>query len=104
MARDRGHRLDVYAPKGAGPFPTLVFLYGGGWTDGDRSIYHFLGDAFASRGFVTIIPDYRLYPEVRFPGFVEDCAKAVAWAHGNAGRWVWGHRGLLRRGALGRRL
>lgn len=81
------HRLDVYAPDGGGPFPVVVFLYGGGWTEGNRAMYRFVGGALAAHGFVTIIPDYRLYPEVRFPGFLEDCAQAVAWAHAHAAQW-----------------
>lgn len=80
--------LDVYAPDerpAAGrKRPLLVFLYGGSWADGDKSIYPFVGTTFAARGYVTVIPDYRLAPEVRFPGFVEDCAAAVRWAVDNA--------------------
>lgn len=74
-------RLDVYAPTAAsGPHPVIVFIYGGSWDSGRKEEYAFAGAALASRGFVTIIPDYRLVPEVRFPGFVEDCAAAVRWA------------------------
>jgi acetyl esterase/lipase len=72
--------LDVYAPaEAAGPLPVMVFIYGGSWRSGDKDDYEFLGNALASRGFVTVVPDYRLVPEVRFPGFVEDCAAALRW-------------------------
>ena len=81
------HSLDIYAPEGPGPFPVLVFLYGGGWDSGDRAIYRFLGGAFASHGLVTVVPDYRLYPSVRFPGFLQDCAAAVRWTRDNIGRY-----------------
>ena len=82
-------RLDVYAPKREGERlkPVLVFLYGGSWNSGTKSDYGFAGAAFASRDFVTVIPDYRLVPEVRFPGFVEDAALAVRWARDNAARF-----------------
>lgn len=81
-------RLDVYAPKGAvKDAPVLVFFYGGGWSDGRRQDYRFAAQALASRGFVTIVPDYRLYPEVRYPLFLEDGALAVRWARDNAGRF-----------------
>lgn len=73
-------RLDVYAPEGAGPKPVIVFIYGGSWASGDKDDYAFAGAALASRGFVTVIPDYRLVPGVRFPAFIEDCAAAVRWA------------------------
>lgn len=74
-------KLDVYRPgKQAAGAPMVVFLYGGGWRSGDRRDYRFAAEAFTSRGYVTVIPDYRLYPNVTFPAFVEDAAKAVKWA------------------------
>ena len=81
--------LDVYAPRrGADRTrPVLVFFYGGSWNAGDRAGYGFVGRALAARGFVTIVPDYRLVPETSYPGFVEDGAAAVRWARANAGRW-----------------
>ncbi|WP_421936136.1 alpha/beta hydrolase [Phenylobacterium sp.] len=78
-------RLDVYAPrKGSQPAPVAVFFYGGSWDSGRRQDYNWAGRALASRGFLTIVADYRLYPEVRYPGFLEDGAQAVAWASQNA--------------------
>jgi acetyl esterase/lipase len=65
----------------------LLFIYGGSWDTGDKSIYGFAGAAFADGGFVTIIPDYRLVPQVRYPGFLEDNARAVRWARDNAARF-----------------
>ena len=44
-----------------------------------EGMYRFVGAALAARGVLTVIPDYRLYPEVRFPAFMEDAAAAVAW-------------------------
>jgi acetyl esterase/lipase len=73
-------RLDVYAPNvRQEALPVIVFIYGGSWDSGDKDDYQFLGTALASRGFVTVLPDYRLVPEVRFPAFIEDCAAAVRW-------------------------
>ena len=81
-------KLDVYAPATpAAGAPVVVFFYGGAWQDGRRQDYGFVGRALAARGFVTMVPDYRLVPEVRFPGFVEDCAAAVRWARHNARRF-----------------
>ena len=72
--------LDVYVPRDPVASKTVVvFFYGGAWRDGARGNYTFAGQAFAARGYVTVVPDYRLYPEVRFPAFVEDAAAAVAW-------------------------
>lgn len=81
---ERG-RLDVYLPSRAAPgAPIAVFIYGGTWQSGDRGFYRFVGAALASRGIVTVIPDYRLYPEVRFPDFLRDNALAVRWARDHA--------------------
>jgi acetyl esterase/lipase len=78
--------LDVYAPSGAasGGLPVIVFFYGGSWNSGAKEDYAFLATALASQGFLTIVPDYRLVPSVRFPSFVEDCAAAVRWAEQHA--------------------
>jgi acetyl esterase/lipase len=79
-------RLDIYVPTGAqaGPRPVIVFFYGGSWNSGSRSGYAFVGRALAARGFVTVIPDYRLVPEVVYPGFVLDGASAVRWVRAHA--------------------
>lgn len=74
------HRLDLYLPEAAEPQALVLFFYGGSWESGDRGDYRFVGEAFASQGLAVAIPDYRLYPEVRYPAFLEDSAAAVAWA------------------------
>lgn len=72
--------LDVYTPKEAGgPSPVVVFFYGGGWESGDRADYAFVASSLAREGYTVVIPDYRVYPEVTYPAFVEDAAAAVAW-------------------------
>ncbi len=80
---DPRQRLDVFSPQG-GQHPVVVFLYGGSWTEGRKSQYAFVGAALAARGYVTVIPDYRLYPQVRFPEFMVDPAAAVAWVRAHA--------------------
>lgn len=64
--------------------PIVVFFYGGSWQNGQRSDYRFVGEALASRGFVVVVPDYRTYPSTIFPGFIDDAAAAVRWAHDHA--------------------
>jgi acetyl esterase/lipase len=87
--KDERQKLDVYvpAPNNKGPYPVLVFFHGGAWRDGERDGYGFLGRAFAARGIVTIIADYRKTPQVKFPAFVEDAASAITWAHNNAAKY-----------------
>lgn len=76
-------QLDVYAPRH--PDGTVVvFVYGGAWSSGERADYRFVAQTLTARGATVVIPDYRLYPEVRFPAFVEDAAAAVAWARAHA--------------------
>ena len=73
-------KLDLYLPVDApAGRPVVVFFYGGSWQTGAREDYQFVGEALTSRGWLVVVPDYRLYPEVRYPGFVEDGALAVAW-------------------------
>lgn len=83
-------RLDVYRPatlpEGA-KAPVVVFVYGGSWREGSKADYRFVADALTARGIVAVIADYRVYPEVRYPGFVEDTAAAVAWTFREIGRY-----------------
>ena len=79
---DPRQKLDVYVPAGSrsdARLPVVIFFYGGGWVDGNRGDYAFAGRAFAAQGFVAVVADYRLVPQVRFPAFVEDGALAVKW-------------------------
>lgn len=77
---DPRQRLDVYVPRQPHEdAPVVVFFYGGSWNSGDRGDYRFVGEALASQGIVTVLADYRLYPQVRYPLFLEDGARAVAW-------------------------
>jgi len=75
-------KLDVYTPVSAAPaagWPVVVFFYGGFWTDGERAEYKFVGAALAELGVLTLVADYRLYPEATYPAFLEDSAKALAY-------------------------
>jgi acetyl esterase/lipase len=87
MAGTRG-KLDIWSDKAAAaPKPVLIFYYGGGWVKGRRQDYGFAAKAYAARGFVVVVPDYRLVPGVRFPSFLQDAAAAVRWTHDNIARF-----------------
>jgi acetyl esterase/lipase len=76
------HKLDVYTPTLAAPasgYPVVVFFYGGSWNRGEKADYKFAGEALASRGVLAMVADYRLYPEVRYPDFLNDCALALGF-------------------------
>lgn len=82
-------RMDIYVPSGGGSAakPVVFFIYGGSWANGAKETYSFVGDALAARGFVTVIADYRLVPEVRFPVFIEDGALALRFVRDNIARF-----------------
>jgi acetyl esterase/lipase len=83
------HKLDLYTPSTrapAGGWPVVVFFYGGSWNTGERAEYRFVGSALAARGVLTLVADYRLYPEVRYPDFLNDSAQALAWGLNEASR------------------
>ena len=78
---DPRQRLDVYRPERPADRPcTVVFFYGGSWDSGTKADYLFVGQALAAAGHTAILPDYRIFPEARFPAFIEDGATAVRWA------------------------
>jgi acetyl esterase/lipase len=88
-------KLDVYLPGqpqaekalAAGGAPMVVFFYGGSWSSGNRADYRFVGEALAAQGIVTVVADYRLSPEVRYPVFLQDSALAMRWAFDNAQKY-----------------
>jgi acetyl esterase/lipase len=85
--RELRQQLDIYQPKHVRAAPVVIFWYGGSWLRGEKSQYRFVAAALAQKGFVAVIPDYRLYPEVKFPQFLDDGAQAVAWTQKNIARF-----------------
>jgi acetyl esterase/lipase len=80
-------KLDVYRPRVADGAPVVVFFYGGRWSSGRKGLYRIFGRALRARGYAVVIPDYRIYPEVRFPAFVEDGARALRWTRNNIAKF-----------------
>jgi acetyl esterase/lipase len=81
------HSLDLYRPKGGSRLPMLLYFHGGVWQRGDKGQYRNIGEAFARRGVLTAIVNYRLTPAVRHPGHVRDAARAVAWSIRHAAQY-----------------
>lgn len=79
-------QLDVYFPKQSNG-KLVFFIYGGSWMSGDKAEYRFVARNLTRKGYTVVIADYRLYPEVRFPTFVEDAAQALAWTQGQLPNW-----------------
>jgi acetyl esterase/lipase len=82
---DARQKLDLYVPdRLTAAAPVLLFFYGGSWKSGSKSLYRAFGQAFASQGMIVAVADYRLYPQVRYPAFLQDGALAFAWLHRHA--------------------
>jgi acetyl esterase/lipase len=77
----RLQELDIFQPDISRPAPIVIFWHGGSWKSGSRQQYRNVGQALAAMGFVVFLPSYRLYPEVKYPKFLKDCAAAAAWVH-----------------------
>ena len=85
-------KLDIYFPNSTQqPSSTfrkvVIFFYGGSWDSGERVDYKFVGEALTSLGYIVVIPDYRVYPEVLFPALMEDPAMAARWVKDNIARY-----------------
>lgn len=81
-------KYDVYAPKTITTnLPVIVFFYGGSWSSGKKDDYSWAGVAFASLGYIAVLADYRLVPEIVYPEFVNDCAAAVKHVKANIGQY-----------------
>ena len=72
--------VDIYTPtESVAPWPVIYFLYGGSWMLGERGYYEFVGRCLASLGYVVVVADYRLVPEVEYPDFLKDSAEGFRW-------------------------
>lgn len=81
---DARQKLDIYVPHGTtkdSRLPVMVFFYGGSWKAGSKDDYRFFGQSFASKGYIVVIADYRIYPQVMFPDFLHDSANAFKFVH-----------------------
>jgi acetyl esterase/lipase len=80
--------LDLYRPAEAkGPCPAIVLFFGGGWQNGRPGIFAGLAQGLAQRGYVCVVPAYRLSGEKPFPAAVHDCKAAIRWTRKNARRF-----------------
>jgi len=79
---DAAQRLDVYLPD-RDSFNVFVYFHGGGLEAGDKIEQRPVFDHLVDRGIAVVSVNYRMYPDAKYPEFVEDAAAAVAWAFGN---------------------
>jgi acetyl esterase/lipase len=90
---DDKHRLDVYMPAGGQLAPTIVFIHGGYWVEGDKAydpeptgLYHSLGVALARQGVGVVVPSYRLAPGANIDAMLDDVMGALRWTYDNIER------------------
>ena len=84
MRSIRGTGLMSAVPPAAVAAPVVVFFYGGAWRSGNKGLYRYVAKALARRGYVAVVPDYRIFPQARYPDFLEDGAQVVRWAKDNS--------------------
>jgi acetyl esterase/lipase len=86
---ERDLRLDLYKPEGRtdSARPAVLFVHGGGWRSGDRTMERPMAQRVAARGYVTATVEYRLSPEAIYPAAVYDLKAAVRWMRSQASRF-----------------
>ncbi len=87
-------QLDILRPDGKGPYPSVVYLHGGGWGQKGRKDYSGELEEAANRGYVAVTVDYRLSiadekgkVKHKFPDQVQDVKCAIRWLRANAERY-----------------
>ncbi len=85
--QDLRQKLDVYMPLAQASSrlakPVILFVYGGAWTTGNKNDYLFVGESFSKAGYVTVVMNYRLAPQHKYPEYVQDTALALKWVSDN---------------------
>ncbi len=85
---DPAQKLEMFVPSDAkAALPVVVFIHGGSWATGDPHDYRFIARTLCAQGYAVVLAGYRLYPQVRYPGMLEDGAAALRWVHDNAGKF-----------------
>lgn len=86
-------RLDVCVPEGAGPFPAVILVHGGGWNAGDKSGGRLKGymapmqEPLTQAGFAWFSINYRLSPKFAYPACIEDVETAIRWVKAHAAEY-----------------
>ncbi|MFC6268341.1 alpha/beta hydrolase [Frigoriflavimonas asaccharolytica] len=100
-AQNEDLKLNIFVPKNSKnkKLQVLIYVYGGNWNSGKRSIYNFFGRNFARKDVVTVIPEYTLSPKADVNQMTAEIATAIKWVqnnikdyHGNAENlFITGH-------------
>ncbi|XP_077457936.1 uncharacterized protein LOC144075033 [Stigmatopora argus] len=99
----RGNKLDLYHPPGlaksgdkAALPPLVVFVYGGGWSSGERCVYCLLARHMTEELNATVIcPDYTTYPKMNVLGMVQDIADCLIWTQENGPKFNFDKNNII---------
>ncbi len=78
------NRLDLYLPKGDGPFPTVIYTHGGGWVGGTKESTVLQLMPYLERGIAVVNVEYRLARYSLAPAAIADCRCALRWVYAHA--------------------
>lgn len=88
VSNTSAQKMNVFAPRKPKTLKNvLVFIHGGSWNSGKRSLYNFFGNRMARKGIVTVIIDYPLSPAVTYREMAQASAKAIEWTKFNIGKY-----------------
>ena len=82
-------QLNVFVPRksSATQLPVLIFVHGGNWNSGRKGTYDLLGRNFASKGVITVIPDYTLSPEANYDEMARQIVSVIQWTKKNISQY-----------------
>lgn len=80
--------LDLYLPEGEACSALLIFFHGGGLEGGDKADNRGVYQELAEAGVAVASANYHMYPEAKYPAFVEDAARCVAWSLGHVKEYI----------------
>ena len=86
-AGGRDLTLDLYQARGGGPTPTLIYIHGGGWTNGSKESSALTFLPYLEMGWSVVNVEYRMADVAHAPAAVEDCRCALRWVYRNAERY-----------------
>ena len=80
-------KMDIYLPAGEGPFPVVVFIHGGAFLMGDKSMEASNAAVLVGKGYAAVSINYRLSGEAKFPAQIQDCKAAIRFLRANATKY-----------------
>lgn len=82
--------LDIFYPKkkNKNGYPGVLLIFGGGWSSGEKANQVPMAQKLAAAGYVAVVPNYRLSPEIAYPAAVHDLKAAIKWMRDNAKKYA----------------